>query len=419
MKPVCFVLPDGHGLGGVTGWSIDMARIVSHRGREALLMEHLNPDVQWEEQIADAVQHIQCHGRHPAWVEPGDIEGYSDAYREALPATFIPNYTEGAYAACADLARRNCDQLRVIGFAHTDQPYYYDLLAHYEPLMSTLVAVSDEVARSLADRLPHRAQDIVCRPYGVAVATELNRAWSRDPSPLTLAFAGRLVQEQKRIADLVPLVENLFGRSVDFRLRIAGSGSEEGQLRSQFEALGPDAQAKVEFVGRIPQDQMPAFWRAADIGILVSDYEGTSIAMLESMAHGCVPVVTDVSGTRAVIRDGQNGFAVRTGDMCAMAQKIAMLAGSRPRLESIGRQAHRAVVGGHSLDDYVDWFDSLVDDAWRAPPRSWPIDRPLLPAVRCGAPKPVPISLWGRCRRFSGKVRRRLNLGLLGGRHSP
>lgn len=419
MKPVCFVLPDGHGLGGVTGWSIDMARIASHRGRDALLLEHVNPDVHWEEQIADTVEHIQCHGRHPAWVEPGDIEGYSVAYREALPATLIPNYTEGAYAACAEIARHDCDQMRVLGFAHTDQPYYYDLIAHYEPLISTLVAVSEEVARTLATRLPHRAQDIVMKPYGVEVSNELDRTWSRHPSPLTIAFAGRLVQEQKRVADLVPLVENLVDRAVDFRLRIAGSGSEEEQLRSQLEALGPDAWSRIDFVGRIPQEQMPEFWRAADIAILVSDYEGTSIAMLESMAHGCVPVVTDVSGTRAAIREGQNGYVVRPGDMCAMAQRIAMLGESRSKLESFGREAHRAVVGSHSIEDYVDWFDSLVDDAWQAPPRPWPRDRPMLPAVRCGAPKPAPISLWGRCRRFSGKVRRRLNLGLLGGQTSP
>lgn len=405
---VCFVLPDGHGLGGVTDWSIEMARRTAERGREAILLEHVNPEVDWRQEIDPLVRYIQCEGRHPAWAQTEDVPGYDTAYARAVPGTLVPNYTEGAYAACANAARSRPSDVRVLGFVHTDQPYYYDLVDHFDPLISLFVAVSDEVAASLAARLPHRVGDIRLQPYGVAVDATLTRSWSTASAPLQLAYAGRLVQEQKRVTNLIPLVRELVDRSVDFRLQIAGSGTAEGELRAGLEALGPKAWSRVEFVGRIAQDRMPDFWRAADAAILVSDYEGTSIAMLEAMAQGCVPIVTRVSGTGATIQDGRSGYVVPVGDMRSMADRIATLARSRARLSEMGQSAHGFVLREHSIRDYLDWFDSLVEEAWRKPPPSWPSSRPLLPPVRCGAPRPRPITFWGRCLRFSGKVRRKL-----------
>ena len=385
-----------------------MARMTAARQLEPVLIEHVNPDVAWDQHVEGCIRHIQCDGRHPGWAEPQDVEHYFPTYKQALPATFVPNYTEGTYAACARASREAAADMRVLGFVHTDQPYYYDLVEHYDPLISLLVAVSDEVAASLAARLPHRAKDIRVKPYGVDVPEALARAWSDPADPLHVAYAGRLVQEQKNIVRIVPLVRDLLDRSLDFRLTIAGSGSDEAALREGLAELGPEALDKVEFVGRIAQEKMSQFWREADVSILVSDYEGTSISMLEAMANGCVPIVTDVSGTRATIEDGRNGFTVPVGDMRSMAERIAELAASRDRLSEMGLRAHSFVLQRHSIRDYVDWFEGLVQEAWQRSPRTWPDDRPLMPPRRCGAPPPTPITLWGRCIRFSGKVRRRL-----------
>jgi len=54
--------------------------------------------------------------------------------------------------------------------------------------------------------------------------------------------------------------------------------------------------------------QVQKLWQTADVCVLVSEYEGTSVSMLEAMAAGCVPVVTKVSGTADVIQPGINGF---------------------------------------------------------------------------------------------------------------
>jgi glycosyltransferase involved in cell wall biosynthesis len=120
-------------------------------------------------------------------------------------------------------------------------------------------------------------------------------------------------------------------------------------------------------------------WRSADICVLVSEYEGTSIAMLEAMACGCVPVVTHVSGTSAVIAPGENGYFVDVGDVVEMARIIQRLAAGRSELARLGVNAHRTIRDRFSFPAYVDWFLAMANEAWERPPRPWPAMRALLP----------------------------------------
>lgn len=55
---------------------------------------------------------------------------------------------------------------------------------------------------------------------------------------------------------------------------------------------------------------MDAFWKGQDVFVNVSEYEGTSLSMLEAMGYGCVPVVTDVSGAREFIAQEKTAASV-------------------------------------------------------------------------------------------------------------
>jgi glycosyltransferase involved in cell wall biosynthesis len=405
----CFVLPDGHGLGGVTTWSIKMAGLLARSGHAATVLEHVNPAVPWREEPEASVPWQLCHARHPGAARLDDVDDYLPHYLASLPAVLVPNYTHGAYAACAAASIRQTDALRVLAFAHADQDYYYELLARYEPIATLLVAVSEEIGERLRALFPHRRADVRVRPYGIDCASALQRAWSPPAATLRIAYAGRLVTAQKRVADLARLAAELESRSVDFVLDVYGVGVDEGALRAAIAALSATAQPRIRLRGRVPAAGMADVWRATDVAVLVSEYEGTSIAMLEAMAAGCVPVVTRVSGTRRAIDDGANGHVVPVGDMPAMADAIARLARDRERLAQMGRQAHARVRDQYAIADYEAWFAGIVAEAWRMPPRRWPADMPLLdePAVPAAGPAPQPYVRYSLSR-FLGKVARRL-----------
>jgi glycosyltransferase involved in cell wall biosynthesis len=398
MTNVAFVLPHGMSLGGVNTWSIEMARQLVLADQPVYLIEHVNREANDQSPTPPNVQLIREFGQKPTHIRAKDIHRYLPSYLKPLPGVMVPNYSPGAYAACATVSRQRPADLRVIGFLHSDEPYYYDLLSHYDPLIHLFVGVSRETADTLNEYVPHRQQDIRLRYYGVNVADVLTRTYTSHPDPIQLVYAGRLVELQKKVSTLIRLTEILGRRQVDFRLQIVGDGEERAHLLETIGRLDAALRNRVILAGRIPHVQMPELWRSADICVLVSEYEGTSIAMLEAMAEGCVPVVTRVSGTKAVIEPGKNGYLVDVGDLAEMARMIQMLAADRGKLAQLGNQAHRTIADNFSLQAYTHWFLSMVDEAWEQSPRPWPTSRALFPpTVRIhGVHVPLPLVQIGR-----------------------
>lgn len=301
------------------------------------------------------------------------------AYANVLPAVFVPNWSDGTYATCARLSREHADKMRVLGLCHTCHPYYFRTLRFYEPLIHRFIAVSEECARALKTMLPARAMDVLTRPYAVSRPPTLDRAYPPPGKPLRLLYAGRIIEEQKRVSDLLRLAEALHRRGVDFRLRVLGDGPAKGKLARGVWRLPRDLAGRISLEGEVAPARMPVELSSADICLLVSEYEGTSLFMLEGMASGCVPVVTQVSGTAGVIDPGVNGFAVPVGNVEEMARVIQGLDEDRPLLRHIGTRAHQTLAQ-YDYGSYLSWFDGVIEGLWSEGPRAWPKRRNFLPA---------------------------------------
>ncbi len=382
-KNIIFVLPGGLSLSGVTTWSVEMCRRLVRLGKPTALVEHSNYNPKLDIDLPPKVHLVRCTDQiYPTILHLTEdhLAGYIPAYRGVLPGIIIPNWSFGTYATCASIATDQPEALRIIGFAHADEADYYEWLAYYEPIIHRFVAVSQEIATNLTKILPHREQDIIVRPYAIDIPPSLNRNYSPAQEPLKLIYAGRISERQKRISDLLNLVEVLQKEQVNFQLRIIGDGRDKEILRRKIDLLDQEIQQRIKLEGCLSPDQMPDVWQSADIFILVSEYEGTSIAMLEAMAQGCVPVVTRVSGVAAVVQHKMDGFSVPVGDIGGMAQIIKVLDNDRQKLATLGARAQATIAVRFAYDEYIEWFQSMVAEVWQQPPRPWPAKRPLLPS---------------------------------------
>ncbi|HCN82245.1 MAG TPA: hypothetical protein DIT07_01305 [Sphingobacteriaceae bacterium] len=70
----------------------------------------------------------------------------------------------------------------------------------------------------------------------------------------------------------------------------------------------------VQLVGKIPNSELQSWLSAADFYISASHKEGCGYALLEAMACGCIPVVTDIPSFRKITDDGKYGFLYPPGD---------------------------------------------------------------------------------------------------------
>ena len=297
--------------------------------------------------------------------------------REIAPAIVVPNFIWPIFDICAELIAEG-DDLRCVGFCRADSAEeYYNPLRWYEPIIESFCAVSPECAERLGQWMPERVDDISTMPTGVYVPQELKREYQTNP--IRLIYGGRVVQLQKRVMDFVPLAENLLTLGVDFVFDIAGQGRDLEQLRKAV-AASPAAK-RFHFLGKKNPQDMPELWAMHDVFIQTSDFEGTSNSMLEAMAQGTIPVVTETeSGARNVVTPGQEGVLVPIGDMEAMAQAIAHLAANQALIERMGQAAHEKAKL-YSMESYAAKFIEILQRTWAAPARTWPISRPRVPEV--------------------------------------
>ena len=380
-KPsVAFALPMGLTLGGSNIWSLQMAAALQDAGHAPVLLQH--PPVGGGRLFAlDApagVRCIPCPWAYGSRFGRKQMQALIQPYAQALPAVFVPNMTTASYAACARLTMKHSEEMRMIGIAHGQGELHLRWLSYYEQVIHRFIAVSDEVAELLRQAVPHRAGDILTKACAVEVPAHLNRNYSGSDESLQIVYAGRITNHEKRVYKLLPLAEALRKRGVDFHLRIIGDGGFRWGLNKAVRELTPSLQKCIVIEGpRSPAD-MASVWEAADVCVLVSDREGTAVSMLEAMAHGCVPVVTRVSGTAAVIDHGINGFVSEIDDLETMAGHIARLAADRTVLAECGRKGSEKISADYSLKDYLEWFQSLVDGVWSNPPRKWPVAKPLI-----------------------------------------
>ena len=109
-------------------------------------------------------------------------------------------------------------------------------------------------------------------------------------------------------------------KAAEARFIIAGSGTQGEQLRSLAHDLG--VADRVTFLGHVPHGDIPGLTSRSRVFVSTALADGTSIALLETMAAGLVPVATDIGANRALISHGRDGYLFRPGDEQDLAAHI-------------------------------------------------------------------------------------------------
>lgn len=123
-------------------------------------------------------------------------------------------------------------------------------------------------------------------------------------------------------------------------LILGGDGPLKADLERQAAALG--VKGRVFFAGRIPEEDLAAYFHACDVFCMpsVEPAEAFGLVQLEAMACGKPVICTQLNnGVNAVNVDGQTGFAVPVRDAVALGVCIERLLNDENLRASMGQQA--------------------------------------------------------------------------------
>jgi colanic acid/amylovoran biosynthesis glycosyltransferase len=288
---------------------------------------------------------------------------------------------------------------------HSDGPTFYRPLSHYHDFVDCAIGVSKETCSQMIAQCampPARVHHI---PYGVPSLSrdELAAHVGAPERELRAAYIGRLVQSQKRVLDIIPLVQEIAQRDLPVEFHIIGDGDERERLRIQLASYIDRGRVKLWCW----LDPSAVRERLLDLDaiVLFSDLEGLPLALLEGMAHATVPIVTAIpSGAAEVIQDGENGFLVPVGDISQFVDRLQLLLEDPQRTVAMKRAAWETAQRysvRRMTDSYLKCFEQarkerLAREAARETPQAFPA------MASCFSPYPF----WAR------RIKRRLALAI-------
>ena len=197
------------------------------------------------------------------------------------------------------------------------------------------------------------------------LAREMGARLRLEGSPLTLISVARLERNKGLREGIAALALLRHVLPKGWRWLIVGRGSEEAALRASIAREGFGA--NISLVGALSDAEVQSLLARADLALVPSLYEGSSLAALEALAR-CLPVVaTTVGGLPDKILPGQTGFLAPPGDPAALANAIKAALEARaawPTLGAAGRDLVERQFSWDALaDDYLTLYRHLAGGA--------------------------------------------------------
>lgn len=181
---------------------------------------------------------------------------------------------------------------------------------------------------------------LIC-PFGVN--TELFNGESRvhaDKSSYGMLSMRTLI-ENSNVDVIIRSMSILREKGIGFTLNITNQGSEEPHLRRMASELGLNSH--VNFLGFVKRGDLYKYFENCDVYLSVPTSDGASVTLLEAMASGLFPIVSDIAANREWIQDGVNGFLVPLDDPDTLADRI-ILAVREKGLRRKAAEVNRALV---------------------------------------------------------------------------
>jgi glycosyltransferase involved in cell wall biosynthesis len=146
----------------------------------------------------------------------------------------------------------------------------------------------------------------------------------------------------------------------DVKLILAGTSMPDDEVIRGFQnsVLG-----QVKIIKSFSAQEEIDFYKAADIFVMPSFFEGQSLALTQAMAMGLCPLVSDNCGQKDFVQHQQNGLLFKTGDPNDMLEKTEWLLNNPSRISLMAQKARQSVLPltwEYAANGVVDACESVL-----------------------------------------------------------
>lgn len=332
-----------------------LAEYFAKEGHEIDLISFHSPDGE--------IKGVRVHYLNPGW------SGYYEAAYivksprvaalirklkpDLLHAHFLTNY--GCCAALTGFFPIVASAWGSDVLVHPKRSWRFRLMAGYAAAKAAVVlSESEEATEAVVQVLGAAPDKVRTLPWGIDVdrfllgaapgAVKELRSLLRVPDGDRIVFSPRSLTPIYNIRTILCAVPEVIKENPKTTFIVArgfGSPAYEAKMVDLAATLG--VQRHLRFVGRTVSDsEMTTLFCASDIMLSVPYSDSASVALVEGMLCGSIPIVSDLRCNRAAVVDGKNGLVVPVGDASALARAINValrdVEGLKARFAPINRE---------------------------------------------------------------------------------
>jgi glycosyltransferase involved in cell wall biosynthesis len=201
-------------------------------------------------------------------------------------------------------------------------------------------------------------KDVAVIPYGVDVEQFCPGPERPQNGPIVIGAVARLSPE-KGLDVLLRAVALMRDRGIETQVILAGDGPNREELVRLAAELG--LSTRVEFVGEVAHEDVPAVLRRMEIFVIPSTWEGFGVAALEASAMELPVVGSNIHGLPDVVLDGETGLLVPAGDGAKLAEAIGRLIADRDLRRRMGAAGRTFVLREYRWEDNARLMEALYE----------------------------------------------------------
>jgi glycosyltransferase involved in cell wall biosynthesis len=358
MSPRIAFITGGLKMGGTTTFLCNIASGMKARGIPCVVYSFTsyNPMASDFERLGIDLRICDDH----AWLYEECMEFVLGGLKEFQPTVVVGSLGPISF----EVLRHAPKGVLRLAMVQSDDPGVYKAVCPYTEWVDGLVGVSRRVVETFVDYPKLATLRPIYLPYGIPVPEKpVDRDFARSDR-LRILYLGRLEYGQKRVHLFPQILKDLIQSGIPFHWTIAGIGGKQEELQRDMKAAMAEASPlqTVEFTGAVAYGDVPELLQQQDVYLLTSDFEGLPLSLLEAMAVGVCPVVSDLpSGVCEVVSD-RTGILVNPDDVSGYAKAIIHLHHHRDELAAKALESISRVRSEFSVSAMTDrWLGAIQE----------------------------------------------------------
>ena len=339
------------GIGGVSTWILQCLRSLPKLGVDAYVLDVIETQ-QMQLNLYGIEDHIIHVPPQKLWEGEAVFQHRLRRVVQKIGADLLI-FNEQVHAE--DFLMGTRYRIPAVNVVHSDRDAAYPILEELIGCRVPQLCVSRAIADKLSVRISESERSLVHAVLlGIDIPKQVEAVPLHMGDVLRLAYVGRLSCYQKSILEVIPFLKALRLQGVDFHMDIVGDGPDRETLCDQLTCCGLNDY--VTLYGAVSHEAALNVLAQTQIFLMFSTFEGLPLTLLEAMARGAVPVVTDLdSGISEVVHDRVNGRVFPVGQPDVAAKIVEELSNNVKVFEALRLKAVETSLN-YSFSKQIEWF---------------------------------------------------------------